>query len=191
MDESVTVAVIRSGKALWDPQDHFAAIQRRADAFVWNTAMQKKADAWASEQMVGWIEEAQKGLEGLRSNDEGRMLNARFGLSWGLMNVMRVQLGVLITGENRAYPEVAGSLGEDSHWVRLSRRAFGITDGLALQEQVMAGLQLYLLTTKLLKDAIRPEHATLIEEAVSRIRNQLGQASNKANSADARSRAAD
>ncbi|CAF4341506.1 unnamed protein product [Rotaria socialis] len=36
-------------------------------------------------QMVAWCEEAHKGLEGLRRNDDiGLLLNACHGLSWGL-----------------------------------------------------------------------------------------------------------
>jgi len=50
---SSCIAGVRSGKALWDPQDYFGAIQRRAHAFVWDAIMQKKADAWASERLVG------------------------------------------------------------------------------------------------------------------------------------------
>lgn len=170
---------VRTAMPLWDPQGYFAALQRRADAFVWDESMQIKANSWASEQMVGWIEEVQKGLEGLRRNDEGRMLNARYGLSWGLTNVMRVQRGVLITGDNGTYPEVVESVGRDSHWVRLSRRAFGITNGLSLRDQVASGLCLYLLTVELIEEVIQHKHKTLIEEVTRRIRNELERTSNK------------
>lgn len=67
---SSCIAGVRSARALWDPHGYFADIQSRAQAFVWDAAMQASADAWASKQMVGWIEEVQKGLEGLRRNDQ-------------------------------------------------------------------------------------------------------------------------
>ena len=56
------IAGIRTAKPLWDPEDLFSPIQRRAHAFVWDTDMQSKANAFAGEQMVGWVEEVYKGL---------------------------------------------------------------------------------------------------------------------------------
>ena len=121
---SATIAGLRSARPLWDPQAFFTNIQYKARVFSWDAEMQARADAWASSQMVGWIEEAQKGLAGLRSSHEGRLLNARFGLSWGLVNVMRVQRGVLISGDNGTYPEVIQNIGPGSRWAALSRLAF-------------------------------------------------------------------
>ncbi len=167
------IAGLRTARALWDPRGHFHAIRERARAFVWDTAMQAKADAWAGARMVGWIEEVHKGLEGLRRDDEGRMLNARYGLSWGLTNVVRVRRGVLLTGDNAAYPQVVEHIGADSPWARLSRRAFGIADGLALREQVEAGLRLYVVTATLLADALKPDERRLIGEAARRIKGEL------------------
>ena len=172
-EASAWIAGIRSACPLWDPQGDFAAIQQRANDFVWDDAMQAQANAWASAQMVGWIEEAQKGLAGLRRNDEGRLLNARYGLSWGLLNVMRVQRGVLISSDNRTYAEVVQSLGCDSDWARLSRQTFGVAGNASLREQVAAGLQLYLLTAELLAEAIQPEHGPLIEAIVCRIGSEM------------------
>lgn len=182
---SSCIAGVRSARPLWDPHDYFADIQKRAQAFVWDEPMQAKADVWASGQMVGWIEEVQKGLEGLRRHDTGRMLNARHGLSWGLTDVVRVQRGILITGDNTIYPEVAASFGHDSPWVSLSRQVFGISDGLTLAEQVSAGLWLYVLTVDLLGTAIQPEDEALLKEAVRRIERELAGSFNNIMHADA------
>jgi hypothetical protein len=131
--------------------------------------MQKKADAWASAEMVGWIEEVQKGLSGLRGYHEGKLLNTRYGLSWGLLKLMRVQRGVLISGDNGAFPEVIQAMGgPDSAWAALSRRAFGL-EGDPLADQVRAGLRLYALTAKLLEGVLRPEDRPIVEAAVTRI----------------------
>ncbi len=142
---SQSIKGLRAAKSLIDPAARFAAIQSRAHAFSWDSAMQKKANAWASRQMVGWIEETHKAMEGLRRKDTGRLLNARFGLSWGMLGVMRVAGGILLTGDNSAWDEVMGALGPESEWSRLCRRAFGI-DGNALDDQVLAGLHLFVLS---------------------------------------------
>ncbi|HEV2663909.1 MAG TPA: nucleotidyltransferase domain-containing protein [Blastocatellia bacterium] len=132
-EASNVIGGLRSAQPLLDRDQTFAHIQARARSFAWDASMQQKADAWASRLMVGWIEEVHKGLEGLRRNDLGRLLNARHGCSWGLSRVVQVQRGVLLSGDNAFYDELADAVGWDSEWVRLRRIAFGISgvDGTA------------------------------------------------------------
>lgn len=170
---TTTIAGLRTARALLDRDGTFAALQARAHAFVWTEAMQVKADCWASAQMVGWIEEVHKGLEGLRRREPGRLLNANFGLSWGLSNVMKVQRGVLLSGDNGFFTEVAVAVGADSLWSQLRAIAFGLTDihgrPPSLRERVVAGLHLYAVTAELLGAALQPEHAPLVAETVALI----------------------
>lgn len=102
------IAGLRVARALLDHDGSFAALQARANTFAWDAAMQERADRWASRQLVGWAEEAHKGLEGLRRGDVGRLLNARHGCSWGLNHVIQVQRGVLVSGDNAVYDEFGG-----------------------------------------------------------------------------------
>lgn len=174
------VGGLRSARALLDRDATFARVQARARAFVWDASMQRRADAWASRQMVGWIEEVHKGLEGLRRNDAGRLLNARHGCSWGMSQVVQVQRGVLLSGDNAFYEEVAEAVGRDSEWARLRRTAFGVSEGdeaaPTLREQVVAGLRLYVLTAGMLAGALRPEDEPLVTWTVSLIRRALEEA---------------
>jgi hypothetical protein len=162
---------LRSGKALIDKGSTFATIQQRAHEFQWDETMQTKANACASQQMVGWIEEVHKGLEGLRRSDPGRLLNAQFGCSWGLARVMCVQRGVLLTGDNTLVAQVTEVVGEDSLWSRLCRQAFGIGGKFSLEACVRAGLQLYVETAVLLQPILRPQDTPLIQATVNRIHN--------------------
>ena len=171
-DATACIAGVRAARPLWDPNAQFEGIKNRAIAFVWDANMQEKANAYASEAMVGWIEEAHKGLEGLRRHDIGRMLNARYGLSWGLTKVMRVQRGVLISGDNASYTEVLEAIGTESVWAELSRHAFGLS-GLSLSDQVKAGLRLYAETGRVLDDIIREQDRLLVREVIRRIYSEL------------------
>ena len=178
-DQAVEViAGLRAARPLVDRAGIFAAIQRRAHAFVWDATMQTRANVWASEQLVGWSEEAHKGLEGLRRDDIGRLLNARFGLSWGLSRVMQVQRGVLLTSDNTFWDQVALAVGSESVWTRLRHLAFGLSDyGVApptLREQVIGGLRLYIVTAELLAPAIQSADAPLIAHTVALIKQELG-----------------
>jgi hypothetical protein len=164
---------ICTARSLLDRHSTFAAIQRRAQAFKWDAEIQQKANRWASQQLVGLIEEVHKELEGLRRNDIGRMLNARFGCSWGLSKVVGVQKGVLLSGDNGFYDEVGEAVGADSEWTQLRQIAFGIEDkdGKApyLREQVTAGLRLYVVTAQLLANALEPADVILIEQTIKLI----------------------
>lgn len=168
---------LRTAQILLDREGELARLQRRARDFVWDSAMQSKANQWAAEQMVGIIEEAHKGLEGLRRNDIGRMLNARFGMSWILSTIMRVHRGVLLTSDNGVWAEVNRAVGETTPWVRIRRTAFGIEDAAGctptLREQVIAGLRLYVLTARYLEKAIPSRERELVRETVSRIEEEL------------------
>ncbi|UCG26355.1 MAG: nucleotidyltransferase domain-containing protein [Chloroflexota bacterium] len=171
---TATMAGLRSARSLWDPDGFFQAIQERAKAFNWDDEMQSRADAWASSEMVGWIEEVQKGLAGLKTGHIGRLLNARYGLTWGLTNVLRVQRGILISGDNGSYSEVIEAIGPDSHWAMLSRLAYGIDGAGSLPDQVRAGLQLYVHTAELLATVLRPKDARMVNEVVRRIGGEIG-----------------
>jgi hypothetical protein len=164
---------LRDARALWDPEGTLRMVQERARRFVWDSFMQTKADAYASRRMVDWIEEVHKGLEGLRTGDVGRLLNARYGLSWGLTQIMRVQRGVILSGDNDSYPAVAESLGPDSDWTRLSRKAFGIEGTEPLDGQVRAGLRLYALSARLLADVLEPADRDMIEHTVQLLEGQM------------------
>lgn len=171
------IAPLRQAQPLLDPNGTFAQLQTRAHAFTWTDELQHKADRWASEQLVGWIEEAHKGLEGLRRNDEGRLLNATFGLSWGLTNVVKVQRGVLVYSDNTLIDQVMASVGPTSRWAQYCRRSFGMAlaneSPPSLRGRVVAGLQLYLETADLLQPAIQAQEATVIARTVERIKEQL------------------
>jgi len=173
------IAGVRTARPLLNRYNVFEAIQRRAQAFEWDMEMQRKANRWASQQMVGWIEEVHKGLEGLRCNDVGRLLNARHGCSWGLSRVMAVQKGVLLTSDNSFYNEVREAVGLDSEWAQLYPTAFGVEgpDGRSpsLREQVIAGLRLYAVTAKLLVEVLEASDARLVEHTVNLIETTLGQ----------------
>lgn len=177
--QAVNIIVgLRDGRALWDPNGMFAAVQQRAEEFKWTPALQEKADQLAGKELTGWIEEAHKGLEGLRRNDTGRLLNARFGLSWGLTWVMRLHRGVFATSDNTFFSDVISAVGPETRWARLLHRAFGIAvegedDSLSLREEVISGLLLYCETFSLLKEALPRDDFALIEATVSRIRREL------------------
>ena len=166
------VSGLRSAQVLRDRDGAAEALVARAEAFIWTPALQKKADHWASAQLASWAEEAHKALAGLRTGDVGRLLNAQFGLSWGLAKTMRVQRGLLAESDNSFLTDLQTALQgtpDGARWLRLLHEVYGLT-GLALYDQVRAGLELYALTAELLGAAVEPHDRPVIEHTVSLIR---------------------
>lgn len=141
------------------------------------------ADAYASDAVVGWIEEVHKGLEGLRRLEAGeagavgRQLNARFGCSFGLTHGVYVQRGVLLESDNASFEQVAAALGSGTRWSRLQRTAFGVRSPrehpVGLREQVEAGLALSAETARLLSDSLSAERTPLVRRTGERIEAHL------------------
>ena len=166
------ISGLRSARVLRDREGAAETLVARAQAFVWTPELQTKADRWASAQLVGWAEEAHKGLAGLQTGDVGRLLNAQFGLSWGLAKTVWVQRGLLLRSDNAFLTELQTELQgtpAGTRWLGLLQETYGLT-GLALRDQVRAGVELYALTADLLGAALHPHDRPVIERTVSLIR---------------------
>jgi len=162
------VAGLREARVLLDRNRAAEALVQKARAFVWTPELQQKADRWASAQLVGWAEEAHKGLAGLQSGDTGRLLHAQFGLSWGLAKTMRVQRGLLSRSDNAFFADLETAFA-GTRWLELLRAAYGLTSS-TLNDQVRAGLELYALTAELLEPVLQGRDRPVTAHTVSLIR---------------------
>ena len=172
---------LRTAHVLVERDRFFADLQKRAKEFTWSLEIQEKANQWASEQMVGWMEEINKGLNGLQTNDIGRLLNAKFGLCWGLSRIIAVQKGIFSTSDNAILTDIQYHLGIHSQWCKLQLAAFGLSgnhtgiDG--LKQDVIACLNLYQSTANLIQSALVEPQKTMIERTCLRIDQELNQRS--------------
>lgn len=165
------IAGIRVARAIIDRENFFTnGLQIRAQNFQWDTNMQYLANIKAGQQMVGWCEEANKGLEGLRRSDDiGRLLNGCHGLSWGLSEVLRIQYGVLVSSDNHSFTEVELALGDDTRMIKLRRIVFGVIGNYTLRQRVIAGLQLFILIVEKLSNNWEANDVQIIQYTVDQI----------------------
>lgn len=161
-------------KILYDPNNTFNNLRLRGMKFQWTKEMQRKADEIAGRWMVGLIEEVHKALQGLLSNDVGRMLNGLFGLTHGLFNVVRVQKGILLNGENSFYNRIVGHDGVDSRFAMFSEKAFGIGESSGIRERTAAGLLLFDEVSDELMNVMREEDKQAVILAKEEIHRELG-----------------
>jgi Nucleotidyltransferase domain len=159
------ISGLRQAQALHDPDEVFVKVQARANAFTWNETLQVTANQQASEQMVGLIEEVQKGLGGLQNNNVGRLLQTRYALSWLLAGVIQVQHGILIESDNSVVSQLTEAVGLESSWSYWCYRAFGLENP-GLRQEVLAGLNLYVETYKLVRDILRSQDKVLVTHAI-------------------------
>ncbi|CAF2971881.1 unnamed protein product [Rotaria sp. Silwood2] len=168
------IAGIRVARAIIDREDFFTnGLQIRARNFIWDMPIQNHANIEASHRMVGWCEEANKGLEGLRRNDVGRLLNACHGLSWGLLEVIQLQRGVLVSSDNNAFIEIESALGDNTQMIKLRRIVYGITGNYTLRQRIIAGLQLFVLLVEQMSNIWQANDVQIIEYTADQIRHYV------------------
>lgn len=173
--ESATEYILglKQVKILYDTNGTFSNLKQRALNFKWTKELQLKANEIASRELVGWIEEVHKSIQGIISNDTGRMLNGIFGLTHGIFNVVRVQKGILLNGENTFYSKIIDYYGPNSRFAMLSEKAFGICPNSGIRERIVAGLLLFDLVTDDLMSVLRNEDKLPITLAKNEIRVEL------------------
>ena len=119
-----------------------------------DAATQRAATSAAVRDLAGWAEEACKGLEGLRRKDPsqqcGRLLNARHGLSWGVFGALSKHWGLFLPGDNVMVDTIEGYASENAvTMLPLVRPAFGATgEPITLEASVTAGLRWYILAAE-------------------------------------------
>lgn len=127
---------------LWDPKNYLGKLKVRASEFKWNNNLQKKANEFARKEIILLGEEVNKGIQGMISEDDGRMLNCIYGLSLGLTKVLRVHKGILLNSDNDSYYEIMTMYENEPETLQMIKRLFGILDG-SLKNKVISGLLLY------------------------------------------------
>jgi len=159
---------LRQTCILLDRDGALAALLGEAQAFRWEP-LQPEADAYASYNVMGLVEEVHKVLGALEHNDESTALHATWGLVSGLIRAVTVQRGVLIQTENVYFQQVQEATGLDSAWSRAFRIAVGLETA-TVTARAGAALRLYRGTATLLSSALQPQHLAVIRGALARIR---------------------
>ena len=153
---------IKTAKILYDKNKYLYNLIIKANKFNWTNDIQKKANNIVSKEFVGYLEEVQKAIQGLLINDIGRMLNGLHGLTFGIFNIIRIQKGIILQGENTFFNQIIDYYKKDNYFNDLSRIAFGI-DKSIISERVIAGLKLFDKVTTEFFSIICPEDKYIIK----------------------------
>ncbi len=159
-------------QVLWDPAYYLTEVKDRAGNFCWDENLQSKANEEFSRELVSWVEEVNKSLNGLLTEDTGLMLNGVFGLSHGLFNIVKLQRGILLDSENDLYSQVISTFEGDQQLTELSSMVFGVMP-CPLKERVKAGLLLFHIITDKMMDIIKEDDKKIIDITKMYIKKEL------------------
>jgi hypothetical protein len=163
---------LTQAKILLDKTGEVTALTQDAAQVKWSD-LQSPANAYASEELMGYAEEAHKILGGLASANESAVLYAVWGMLGGLLQALAIQRGLMIYSENAYFDIVQDSAGRDSAWTRAFRTAAGLdvlrTDQSPYVVRGAAALALYRETVNLLRPILTSEHVTVVDFTLDRI----------------------
>jgi hypothetical protein len=167
-----TVPALRDARLLYDPTRRLAQLQAEAVAFRWEP-LQAAADAYASQRLLKFAEEAHSLVGALRRDDAEQTSAETTWLVLGLPLVVAVQKGILLLNETRAPAQVQHVVGHASEWARSYRIAAGLEPDqggqLSVRTRGAAGLHLYATTVELLRPVLQPAHAEVVDTVLARV----------------------
>ena len=143
-------------RILLDKDGSLAVLQNVAQHFDFSL-LQREADEYVAEQIMGNAEEVHKILNGLARSHESTVLYATWGLVKNMLEAVAVQRGILIVSENRYFDLIQESVGRDTKWTRAFRTAWGLGPHASqYQSRGAAELTLYRLSAAMF-DGLIPE----------------------------------
>jgi len=134
---------LKQTRIIYDPDNHLEKIKNIFEEFSASSVDREKSLYLAKTKYVGYIEEAQKALQGLMDKHNGKMLNGLYGLSYGMFHVIRLRDYTSINSDNDFYEGVLNSLDDKDPIKLLAPQAFGL-EPTTLEDQVEAGLELFM-----------------------------------------------
>ncbi|WP_240842904.1 nucleotidyltransferase domain-containing protein [Acidaminobacter sp. JC074] len=137
------VSSFKEMKILYDPEQVLEAFKNNCLSHV-PTSVDKEHSLYASKnEYIGYIEEAQKALQGLLDNHHGKMLCGLYGLTYGMFQVLVLKNHLYTSSDNDFYDVVMNHLDDKNPIKDLAPQAFGIVQT-NLEDQVEAGLEMFM-----------------------------------------------
>lgn len=143
-------------KIIYDKEEILKNVQERFKAFKLTNVHKEHALFNAKKLYMSYLEEAQKGLQGLIENHTGKMLCGLYGLSYGMFQVIALRDSIMIKSDNDFYEAVMAATDKKDLLHDLAPHVFGL-DQTTLHDQVEAGLELFIHVGNTLIDLFTEE----------------------------------
>ena len=157
-------------KILLDKDGSLGELQTMAQKFDFSL-LQRDADEFAAEEVMGCAEEVHKILNGLTRSHESTVLYATWGLVKCMLEAVAVQRGIIIVSENRYFDLIQEAVGRDTKWVSAFRTAWGLdSTSSQYQSRGTAALKLYRLTAAMFDGLIPEKHRQVVDTTLRLIK---------------------
>jgi hypothetical protein len=162
---------LRGMKIVFDKDGSLTELQTMAQKFDFSL-LQRQADEFVAEEVMGCAEEVHKILNGLDRGHESTVLYATWGLVKNMLEAVAVQRGVMIVSENRYFDLIQESVGRDTKWVGAFRTAWGLdSTSSQYQSRGAAALRLYRLTAAMFDGLIPEKHRNVVDKTLQLIKD--------------------
>ena len=153
-----------------DKDGSLSELKKMAQKFDFSL-LQREADEFAAEEIMGCAEEVHKILSGLVRSHESTVLYATWGLVKCILEAIAVQRGIMIVSENRYFDLIQESVGRDTKWVSAFRTAWGLdSTSSQYQSRGAAALTLYRLTAVMFDGLIPEKHREVVKTTLRLIK---------------------
>lgn len=115
-----------------------------------------------------WFEEVLKAINGYHYDNEAKMLLGLHGLTYGMLNVLKVYLGLKAITENNFLSILEDYFKNNEYFINLVKSAFGLNQE-TIKERVIKGLELYIEIIKIIEDKFNEKLQTDILYIVKEI----------------------
>ena len=157
-------------KIVLDMDGSLTELQTMAQKFDFSL-LQRDADEFAAEEIMGCAEEVHKILNGLIRSHESTVLYATWGLVKCMLEAVAVQRGIMIVSENRYFDLIQEAVGRDTKWVSAFRTAWGLdSTSTQYQSRGAAALKLYRLTAAMFDGLIPEKHRQVVDTTLRLIK---------------------
>lgn len=132
-------------------KDEFGKFQEFKNSLdeVIGKKIHEKRTKYINENIIGYLEEVHKIMNGLKSKNELLLNYAIIGLILGLANILTVHFEVFMKTENELFQKIQEVTGMDSNCAREFRKTLGIGQQITTIQRAESALKLYLETIKL------------------------------------------
>jgi predicted nucleotidyltransferase len=172
----MVVPSLRQGQVLYDPRSHLHYLRKKAFDFEWEP-LQKAANEYVAEELMGFAEEAHKIISAILTKNESAVVYGSMSLVLAMPRLFAVQQGMMIRSENSLFSQVQEAVGDESNWTKYHRKAMGMDavaeDG-AVFERGRAALSLYRETVAFMGKFLQPKQTEVVQNALNAIKNYGG-----------------
>ncbi len=130
-------------RIIYDPDAILENLKKKSESFKVTSVHKEHSLYRAKLEYIGYMEEAQKGLQGLIDKHNGKQLCGLYGLTHGMFQVISLRDHLYIDSDNDFYDVVMKHLDEKDPIRDIAPHAFGILPT-TLEDQVEAGLELFM-----------------------------------------------